>query len=297
MSLETLIKTAYSDIMRTELWKELTAGRLLDPTFLKDMKLGDEVNCQFSDLVQMSDWNGGDLDISNVQVTSATTVKVKINHGKSVFFTLDKAKIQQIERADDKEKVRLIKDFMKDSREQFARAVNKACCDEYVRAGHIVEGANHAAIVVTTNNIQSIFAEAKKKLKDGDGKGHTAWKNGEMIAVISTGMEAFLTTQGLLQYSDKMAASYTDGYIGRFMGFDILVDDVAVDSNGYEYPLFGRQKKTMAGGIQDDFSLESGKPVGGFNTYYWGEGVFGVKAPLSYLLATAKLSVSYSAAA
>ena len=78
------------------------------------------------------------------------------------------------------------------------------------------------------------------------------------------------------------------------MGFNVLVDDeISKDQDGNKYPLFGREKKTIAGGIQDDFKLESDKKVGGFDTYYWGKGVFGVKAPLSYLLATAKVKADF----
>ena len=77
--------------------------------------------------------------------------------------------------------------------------------------------------------------------------------------------------------------------------FDVIVDDnICKDANGNVYPLFGRAKKTVAGGIQDDFELQDGKPVGSFDTHYWGKGVFGVKAPLSYLLVTAKLNTNFS---
>ena len=148
---------------------------------------------------------------------------------------------------------------------------------------------------MSVTNVSQIFAKAKSELKKGDGKGHTAWKDGEMLAIISSDMEAFMSTMNLLQYSDEMAKHYKNGYAGRFMGFDVIVDnDVAKDSNGYYYPLFGRSKRTVAGGVQQDFKLESGVPVGGFDERYWGKGVFGVKAPLSYLLCTAKLDVHFA---
>lgn len=296
MAIETLIKTTFSDAFRDEIWQELTAGRLLSPEFKKNIQYGDEVNVQFDGSVIMEDYAGGDLSTENVLTADTTTVKIKINKGKSVIFKLDEAKIRQIENAkNDAERVKLAKAYGEDAREQFARAVNKACCEQYVRAGHVITSNDDGttAITITTENIKNLFAKAKAVLKQGDNK-HTAWKSGEMIAVIDTDMEAFMSTQGLLQYSDTMAKHFKNGFSGTFMGFNVLVDDEIVkDAQGNKYPLFGREKKTIAGGIQDEFKLKSDVKVGGFDTYYWGKGVFGVKAPLSYLLATAKVKADF----
>jgi len=295
MAIDTLIKTGFSEAFRDELWEDLAAGKLLNPDFKKDIQIGDEVNVQFDDMVTMSDYTGGDLDQSSAEYATTTTVKVKINKGKSVFFKLDDAKIRQIEKATPKEGLRLAKQYGKDAREQFARAINEACCKQYVRAGHMIAGSAGAAITVTTDNVGKIFALAAAKLQRGDDKGHTAFSEGQMLAIVSPELHAFMSTMGILQYSDVLAKNYKTGYKGSFMGFDVIVDNnVAKDSSNYEYPLFGRAKRTIAGGIQDDFKLESGKMVGGFDTHYWGKGVFGVKAPLAYLLLTAKLNVNYT---
>lgn len=295
MSIETLVKTTFSDTFRDELWKDLSAGKLLVPDFKKNIAIGDEVDCQFHDVITLLDYKGGDLNIDDVEVASLTTVKVKINKGKAVFFKLDEQKIRQIENAKtNEEKVKLVKEYSEDAREQFARAVNDACCGEYVRAGHMVTNKDGSAINLTPENVNRLFAKAKAELKKGDGKGHTAWKDGEMLAIIDTDMEAFMSVQKLLQYSDVMAKHYKKGFAGTYLGFNVIVDDaIKKDEDGNVFPLFGRSAKTMAGGVQDDMKLESGKKVGGFDTHYWGKGVFGVKAPLAYLLATAKVKADF----
>lgn len=296
MAIETLVKTGFSDTFRKEIWQDLAAGKLMNPDFKKYVKFGDEVDVQFHDLVTLLDYDGSDLNINSVTVANTSTVKVKINHGKAVFFKLSEQKVRQIESAkSNAEKIKLVKEYTEDSREQFARAIDKAVCEEYVRAGHMVKNDDGSAIVVTADNVKDIFAKAKIELREGDGKGHTGWVEGEMIAVVESNIEAFLSTQNLLQYSDVMAKHYKKGFRGTFMGFDVIVDDnICKDANGYIYPLFGRAKKTIAGGIQDDFELQDGKPVGSFDTHYWGKGVFGVKAPLSYILCTAKLSATFT---
>jgi len=296
MSIDTLIKTTYSDTFRKEIWSELKAGKLMDPDFKQNVSIGDEVNVQFNDLITLIEYTGGDLDTSSVKTAGMSTVKVKINKGKAVFFKIDEQKVRQIEHAKtNEEKVKLVKEYSEDSREQFAKAINESVCKEYVRAGHLITGAGNAAITTSKANVIDIFAKAKALLKKGDGKGHTAWKDNEMLAVVSSDFEAFLSTQSLLQYSDVMAKQYKKGYSGDFLGFHVIVDDdIQKDGSGYEYPLFGRQKHTVAGGVQDDFKLESGKKAGGFDTHYWGKGVFGVKAPLAYLLCSAKLNTSFT---
>lgn len=297
MAIETLVKTTFSDAFRKEIWQELSAGKLMSPDFKKNVKIGDEVDVQFHGQVTMFDYLGGDLDIDSVETASTTTVKVKINKGKAVFFKLDEQKIRQIESAKtNEEKVKLVKEYSSDAREQFARAINAACCSEYVRAGHIVDNEG-AAITVTADNVHKIFAKAKSLLKKGDNKGHTAWTDGQMLAIISADMEAYMSTLNLLQYSSEMAKHYKKGFAGMFLGFNVIVDDSIVkDTDGVEYPLFGRSGRTIAGGVQDDFQLDSGKKVGGFDTHYWGKGVFGVKAPLSYLLCTARVKAEFKVA-
>lgn len=296
MAIEELVKSVFSDTFRDEKWEDLRAGKLLNIDFKKNVKYGDEVNVQFHDLVELQDYTGADLDPATAQVANTSTVKVKMDKGKTVIFRLDEQKVRQIETAGNGEKEKLIREYSNDTREGFDRAIDKACCKEYLRAGNVISNSG-AAITVTTDNIIKIFQEAKIHLTEGDKKGHTAWFDGQMLAVINSHIEGFLATQSLLQYSDVMAKHYKKGYRGEFMGFSVIIDDnICKDTNGYVYPLFGRSGKTIAGGIQDDFKLESGKPVGGFNTYYWGKGVFGVKAPLSYLLCTAKLNANYTAA-
>lgn len=267
----------------------------MDPDFKKNLKFGDEVDVQFHASPTMLDYTGGDLDIDSVETIDTTTVKVKINKGRAVFFKLNEQQVRQIESAKtNEEKVKLVKEYTDDSREQFARAINKACCEEFVRAGLKVEGKNGEAITVTSDNVHRVFAKAKELLEEGDRKGHTAWSEGNMLAIINPAIEAFMSTQNMLQYSDEMAKHYKKGFKGTFMGFAVIVDsEICKDAEGNVYPLFGRSKRTIAGGVQDDFKLESGTKVGGFDKHYWGKGVFGVKLPLAYKLCTAKLKAEF----
>lgn len=294
MSIETLIKTTFSNSFRKELYPELKAGKLLNPEFKKNIAIGDEVDVQFDGGILLEDYTGGDLNIDNVETAQTTTVKVKINRGKSVIFKLDDAKLRQIKNAkNDEERIKLATAYSQDAREQFARGINQECCKQYVRAGKVITNKAGNPITLTEENVHKVFAKAKAELKKGDGK-HTAWVDGQMLAVIDTDMEAFMSTQKLLQYSDVMAKHYEKGFVGTFLGFAVIVDDdIQKDKDGNSYPLFGREKRTIAGGVQDEFNLESGKKVGGFDIHYWGKGVYGIKAPLAYLLVSAKVKSDF----
>lgn len=268
----------------------------MNPDFKQNVKYGDEVDVQFHGTIKLLEYDGSDLDLNDVTIMDTTTVKVKIDKGYAVLFKMKEQQVRQIESAKtNEEKYKLVREYTADTREQFAREINKACCEQYVRAGHKITGEGGAAIAVSKTNIIDIFAKAKIELKAGDNNGHTAWSDGNMIAVVNSELEAFMSTQDLLKYSDTMAKNYKKGFAGTYLGFNVIVDDnICEDGDGYVYPLFGRAKKTLAGGVQDDFKLESDKKVGGFDTYYWGKGVFGVKLPLAYLLCTAKLNANFA---
>ena len=253
MAIETLVKTVFSDEFRKERWEDLNAGKLLDPQFKKDMKFGDEVDVQFHDPLKMSDYEGGDLDVDTAEKAGTSTVKVKINKGKSVFFKLDEAKLDQIKNAKtNDEKIKLIQEYSTDAREQFDRAINKACCEHRIRATML---ENNRAMTISDTNVHQVFASAKTALVKGDGKGHTAWKDGEMIAVISPEMEAFMSTMKILQYSDVMAKHYKKGFVGMFMGIEMARDKIQL--NYYKYDKTDRagsvavtpQTVTQANGI------------------------------------------------
>ena len=115
MAIETLVKTTFSDAFRDEIWQDLSAGKLMTPDFKKNVKIGDEVDVQFHDVVTLLDYTGGDLDIESVKTASTTTVKVKINKGKAVFFKIDEQKVRQIEAAKtNEEKIKLVKEYAHD---------------------------------------------------------------------------------------------------------------------------------------------------------------------------------------
>ena len=73
----------------------------------------------------------------------------------------------------------------------------------------------------------------------GDGKGHTNWIDGNMIAVIPPEYQFYLGKLDDLKYTEKGAEEIRKGYIGHLCGWEILVsNNIASPESNVFYPLF-----------------------------------------------------------
>lgn len=293
-TVDQLIKTTFSEVFRKYLYDELTIGRLAHVDFKDAMKKGDTVDIIMPGSITLSDSDGNTLTTDAEQVQVAT-VQVKIDKCKSVYFTIDDAKLDQIENAkDDKAKIDLIKEYSIDAVKKFAAAVDEAYGGLYTRAGFTLQSS---ALTLTSANVRKFFAHMNAKFKRGDGNGHTSWVSGKMLAVVPPEMTALLAEMADLQYVESRAKQIVNGYVGRLHGWDIIEsNNVANPSEGHYYPMFGQEGATLAGGIQSNFKLISNIPDKGFNTEYKGKGSFGVGAPRADLLGTQDCVITLSMA-
>lgn len=291
MSVEQLMITTFSQTFKKYLYNEMVIGQLAHVDFKSAINKGEEVNIIMPGSVTMSDHDGGDL--ADAETAGSTIVKVKIDKAKSVHFKIEDAKKKQIENAPTLEqKVNLAKDYSMDAVKQFAASIDKAYGGLYARAG-ITTGSS--AITVSATNVRDIFAYMKAKFERGDGKGHTAWVDGEMLAIIPPEMQFFLGKMEELKGIESGAKQIIKGYVGELSGWKILCsNNIASPSANQFMPLFGQKGKTLAGGVQDDFKLIDYIPDKSFDTYYKGKGVYGVGAPRADLFGTAIVQTTMS---
>ncbi len=291
MSVENLMITTFSQVFKKYLYGELVIGQLAHVDFKSAINKGEEINVIMPGSVTMSDHAGGDL--ADAETAGSTIVKVKIDKGKSVHFKIEDAKKKQIENAPTLEqKVDLAKDYAMDAVKQFAASVDKAYGNLYARAGISLSNSG-SAYTVSATNIKDIFAYQKAKFERGDGKGHTAWVDGEMLAIIPPEMQFFLTKISDFVGTESGVKNATKGYVGELGGWKILCsNNIASPSSNVYMPLFGQKGKTLAGGVQDDFKLIDYIPDKSFDTHYKGKGVFGVGAPRADIFGTAMVSTT-----
>ena len=293
MSVTQLITSTFDKAFRKYFYNELVVGKLAHTNFKSNLIKGDEIDVVMPGTVSIFDYDGSSL--SDPEDATASVAKIKINHGKAFHFQLTEPEQKQIELAPSGQaQVDLAKEYSNDAIKQFAAAVDKAFAGLYTRAGYYLDNSG-SAISLTSTVARDILAYMQATFQRGDGKGHTSWIDGQMIAVLPPEYQFYLGKLDEFKYVESGHDKIAKGYIGRLCGWDILIsNNIAQPETGVYYPLFGIKGKTLAGGISADLNTQSYIPNNSFNTCYKGFGLYGVGAPRADFLGTAKISASIS---
>ena len=287
-----MIVDAFTKAFDKHFYNELVIGKLAHSEVKDNVKKGDEVNITMPGMVTLFDYDGGDLPTA--ETATISTCKVKLDRGKAFHFELSEMEeaMLQNSQVDGKSQVEIAKDYTGDAIKQFAAAVDAAYANLYTRAGHYLDNSG-SAITLSAQNAKDIFAYMQAKFQRGDGKGHTNWIDGDMVAVIPPEYQFYLGKLDELKYTEKGAEETRKGYIGHLCGWEILVsNNIAQPENGVFYPLFGVKGKTLAGGVSSNMNTTFYTPEKNFNTCYKGYGLYGVGAPRADFLGTVKVSAA-----
>lgn len=289
MAIEQLIKGAFSKAFNKYIYNEMVVGKLAHTEFKTGVDKGDQVEVVMPGMVTTFAYDGGDLpEAENVETA---TTQVKIDKGMGVHFKLKKIQEDVIKNAkSDESQVELVKNYTDDAIKQFAAIVDSSYAKLYTRAGHYLDDAG-SAINLTPKLAKEIFAYMQAKFQRGDGKGHTNWITNSMISIVPPEYQFYL---GQLDDFYKGVESghkkIEKGYIGNLYGWDILVsNDLARNSDGSVYPLFGIKNKTLAGGVSKDLDMQHYIPEKNFDTHYKGYALYGVGAPRADFLGAVKI--------
>lgn len=287
MAIETLIKSTFTKAFNKYIYDELVVGKLAHVEFKTGKNKGDEVEIAMPGMVNVFDYDGGELPDAEDVTTSVT--KVKIDKGAAVHFGLKKIEEDMIENADSPEKqVDLVKNYTEDTIKQIAAKVDKAYAKLYTRAGHYVDCFS---ATFTPKLAKELLAYMQAKFQKGDGKGHTNWIDGKMLCIVPPEYQYYLgQLDNFYQGVESGHKKIEKGYIGKLYGWDILVsNNLARGADDSVYPLFGINGKTLAGGITKDLHMLDYIPDKGFDKKYKGYTLYGVGAPRADFLGTAKI--------
>lgn len=289
MSIENMIIGTFSQAFKKNFYDELVIGKLAHTEFKNGIKKGDEVDVLMPGTVTMFDYDGGELRDAELATLSST--KVKINSGKAFHFELAEIDVKKIMNAPDMEQqTSLASDYTADAIKQFASGVDASFANLYTRAGHYLDD-NGSAITLDADYAKEILAYMQAEFQRGDGKGHTNWIDGSMVCIVPPEYQFYLGKLDDLKYVESGQKQIAKGYIGKLCGWNILVsNNIAKDSDGYFYPLFGIAGKTLAGGVSSDLNTQAYVPEKSFNTCYKGYGLYGVGAPRADFLGTVKVA-------
>ncbi|MCD7740289.1 MAG: hypothetical protein LUH11_02960 [Candidatus Gastranaerophilales bacterium] len=292
MSIEQTIILTFEQCFKKYYYDELVVGKLAHSEFKTGVKKGDEVDVIMPASVALFDYTGGDLP--DAEEVTNSTVKIRINKGKAFHFELDEVKQKVIENTKDiGQRVNLCKEYSYDAIKKFAACVDCSYAELYKRAGHYVDAGDddNSAIELDENYAKEILNYMRVKFQRGDGKGHTNWIDGSMIAVVPPEYEFYLNKLEDYIYVESGHKKLEKGFIGKLGGWEILVsNNIKETDEGIFYPLFGIKGKTLAGGVSSNLNTKSYMPEKNFNTRYKGYGLYGVGAPRVDFLGTAKIS-------
>lgn len=290
MANKQLIIGTFEECFRKYFYDELVIGKLAHSEFKDGVNKGDEVDVIMPGTVSLFQFDGeGDLPDPEKITTSST--KVTINKGLGFNFFLKEIEEKEIANAPDlKQKVLRVKEYANDAIKQFAAGVDQAYGNLYTRAGHYVDD-NGNAIALDAEYAKELLAYMQAKFKRGDGKGHTNWIDGQMVAVVPPEFQFYLGQLQDYEYVESGHKKLEKGFVGKLCGWDIMVsNNIAQPEDGVFYPLFGIKGKTLAGGVSSNLNTRTYEPEKNFNTGYKGYGLYGVGAPRADFLGTAKIS-------
>lgn len=274
-NIDQLIKTVFTAAFAKFIYSELRIGKLASSDKIK--RTGDYLQVLMPSEVEIFRMNGDYIN-RDVQVMDNSSVQIPIKDKIATYFTVSEEKRDQIERAEgDQAKINLIKEASDDAVKKAAAIVDKAFGELYPEAGLRIQASS---ITLTKDNLTAFFSTMRAVFARGTKNIHTSWVNGQMLAICPPELTALMTNMDNLLYVESRAKTLKDGYIGQFLGWDILESNqIAQPTENQFFPLFGREGRTLAGGVQKELKLISNIPDKGFNTEFKGNSVYGVGAP------------------
>jgi len=291
--LESLICDMYQKEFEKNLQDSLVIGKLSATKYESGMTFGDEKDVIMPGRVTSSDWDGGDLN--TVEKVKSSIVKVKVDQGKQVNFEIEYAKAVQMSGGESEGQAKLASEYTKDAVYQFRDAIDTALGKLYPFAGYVVDDGSGGAVSITSNNALSLLAYMKSQFSRGHNG--SAWQNGKMIAILPPELISIMLGMTMLQYTESQVKDVQTGMVLEKAGWKIYEsNNIYSPSTGVFQPLFGVEGETLASVIQKDMKLIPYMRNESINEAYKGAGMFGVSAPRSDMLGTAKISVSLALA-
>lgn len=286
MALDTLIKTVYSENYEKNLENELVLDKLSATKYAANLKMGDEMDVELPGQATLQKWDGGDLQ--DVEEAGVSVAKIKVDQGMSANFEISQAKAVQINKSNTEEATKLAKEYSNSANYQFADAIDSKIGQLYATAGLVLN--NGTAITVTTDNILKVLSNMKALFSR-----KKAWVTGKMAAFLPPEMTAILNQVPNLTNSEAGHKERAKGWVRELSGWQIYEsNNIAADTDGYFYPLFGVIGETTASVKQKNMELIPYMREKSINKAYKGAGVFGVGTARPDKLGTAKIKATLS---
>lgn len=209
----------WADIVQENIYKELVAKDVADLKFKKYLSAGTQVHFpMFGSLTTTAYVKGADV---TVQALDTTDEYLTIDQLWESSFYLDLVDKKQNLYSAMENGVRELTDALAQKVETvfFAQVLNAYDTFDAGDAG--MGGASGSAIELKTNNVATMFARAKGKLRAKLG----GKKLGNVVAVVDSDVAAIIEEKATTSGFNVADAAFKNGYAGDYMGVKVYVSE------------------------------------------------------------------------
>lgn len=222
----------WADMVQENIYKELVAKDVADLKFKKYLSAGTQVHFpMFGSLTTTAYVKGADV---TVQALDTTDEYLTIDQLWESSFYLDLVDKKQNLYSAMENGVRELTDALAQKVETvfFAQVLNAYDTFDAGDAG--MGGASGSAIALKTDNVATMFARAKGKLRKKLG----GKKLGNVVAVVDSDVAAIIEEKATTSGFNVADAAFKNGYAGDYMGVKVYVSeniDTATDDRKHCY--------------------------------------------------------------
>lgn len=209
----------WADMVQENIYKELVAKDVADLKFKKYLSAGTQVHFpMFGSLTTTAYVKGADV---TVQALDTTDEYLTIDQLWESSFYLDLVDKKQNLYSAMENGVRELTDALAQKVETvfFAQVLNAYDTFDAGDAG--MSGASGSAIALATNNVATMFARAKGKLRKKLG----GKKLGNVVAVVDSDVAAIIEEKATTSGFNVADAAFKNGYAGDYMGVKVYVSE------------------------------------------------------------------------
>jgi hypothetical protein len=289
--------------MEVRMPAEQILGRLAKTKFVTNVREGDEINLPMPAEITLFDFAGGDLPAA--EYPSNSSIKIRVKRRKAINYSIEKARVLEINAMANDTALPFLKEYAKNSDEQFISAIETDYAALYTKAGmnyNAYVNSPNTPITITKDTAFDFFAEAAALFQEGKvtkgGVIRPYWVPGKMIMFIPPKMQAAIIASTRYQYTPEGFRLQQKGYIGELCGWSVFTSNyLAKSGSGVDTvynPMFGIEGEALGGIIQKQMTITHYVPSNRLDDSFKGDGLYGTDIMRSDKLGTAAIKISAS---
>jgi len=224
-----LVPEVWSSRLQIPLQKSLVALETASTELASELSVGDTIHKGYLGNLSANDYTAGSA--MDIQQFSATDDTVTIDKKKVVPFYMDDVEKLQT-------KPEYFATLADDAAYQLRDSIDADVLGEVTAGiefgestastGSYITGTATSTITATSGNIDDVFVDARKALREGN-----VTEAGDWIAIISPGVASKIELNAISSGFNVADSTLKNGYAGDYLGFNIYVSNNLPSSHAY----------------------------------------------------------------